>query len=405
MNSQPLCRFFLLALAAALDSGCTGQGATVGSDSNTKAVRMVAVEVSNGAGPTTYSAIIAPNVQVDLAFRIPGYVVAIHQAKDADGRIRPLEPGESVTSGLILARIRATDYQAVVDKARGANDESNTGIKAAEAQLAEAQAGLAQADADFARIEILWQQESITKPAYDGSKAKLDIARAKVEAAQAAVAAARQRSTAAAAQLQEARISLGDTELRAPFTGTLLERRVDVGTLVAAGAPAFVVADLHVVKARFSIPDTALREFRPGQRLPLTVDAFADERFEGRVLSVAAAADPKSRSFEINVAVANPDLKLRSGMIASIQVAESGTSHRPLLIPIDALVHDPIADQYLVYTVEERDRKTVAKAIPIRPGPLAGNQVLILDGLRQGQRIVASGANLLRPGDVVKEVQ
>jgi membrane fusion protein, multidrug efflux system len=406
MNSQPLCRSFLLAaLAAALNNGCTGQGATGGSDPNTKAVRMVAVELSSGPGPTTYSAIIAPNAQVDLAFRIPGYVVAIHQAKAADGRIRPLEPGEPVPSGLILARIRATDYQAVVDKARGASDESSAGINGAEAQLAEAQAGLAQADADFARIETLWQQQSITKPAYDGSKAKLDIARAKVNAAQAAVAAAQQRSTEAAAQLQEARIALGDTELRAPFTGTLLERRVDVGSLVAAGTPAFVVADLHLVKVRFSIPDTALREFRPGQLLPVTVDAFGDERFEGRVLSLAAAADPKARSFEINVAVANPDLKLRAGMIASIQLAESGTGRRPLRIPIDALVHDPTTDRYLVYTVEQRDGKTVAKAIPIRPGPLAGNQVSILDGLREGQRIVASGANLLRPGDVVKEVQ
>ena len=334
MNSQPFCTSFLLAaLAAALNSGCTGHGSTVGSDPNTKAVRMVAVELSSGPGPTTYSAIIAPNAQVDLAFRIPGYVVAIHQVKGADGRIRPLEPGEQVRSGLILARIRATDYQAVVDKARGANDESDAGINAAEAQLAEAQAGLAQADADFARIEILWQQESITKPAYDGSKARLDIARAKVDAAQAAVAAARQRSAAAAAQLQEARIALGDTELRAPFSGTLLERRVDVGTLVAPGTPAFVVADLHLVKARFSIPDTALREFRAGQLLPLTVDAFRDERFEGRVLSIAAAADPKSRSFEINVAVANPDLKLRSGMIASIQAAESGTGRQSAANP------------------------------------------------------------------------
>jgi RND family efflux transporter MFP subunit len=406
MNSQPFCGSLLIvALAASLQGGCTGQSATAGSDLNTKAVRMVAVELSSGPGPTTYSAIIAPNVQVDLAFRIPGYVVAIHHAKAADGRIRPLEPGEPVTSGLILARIRATDYQAVVDKARGASDEASAGINAAEAQLAEAQAGLAQAAADFGRVETLWQQESITKPAYDGSKARLDIARARVDAAQAAVAGARQRSTAAGAQLQEARIALGDTELRAPFTGTLLERRVDVGTLVAAGTPAFVVADLHVVKARFSIPDTALREFRAGQLLPLTVDAFGGERFEGRVLSLAAAADPKSRSFEINVAVANPDLKLRSGMIASIQVAESGTRHRTLLIPIDALVHDPTTDRYLVYTVEERDRKTVAKAIPIRPGPLAGNHVSILDGLREGQRIVVSGANLLRPGDVVKEVQ
>ena len=355
-------------------------------------------------GPTTYSAITAQRAS-RFGVRIPGYVVAVHEAKAGDGRVRPLEPGDAVASGLILARIRATDYQAVVDKARGASDESAAGINVAEAQLAEAQAGLTQAAADFERIETLWQQESITKPAYDGSKARLDIARAKVDAAQAAVAAARQRGTETAAQLQEARITLDDTELRAPFTGTLLERRVDVGTLVTAGTPAFVVADLHLVKVRFSIPDTALREFRAGQVLPMTVWAFGDERFEGRVLSLAAAADPKARSFEINVSVANPDLKLRSGMIASIQVTESGTDHRQLRVPIDALVHDPTTDRYLVYTVEERDRKTIAKAIPVRPGPLAGNQVSILDGLREGQRIITSGANLLRPGDVVKEVQ
>ena len=92
--------------------------------------------------------------------------------------------------------------------------------------------------------------------------------------------------------------------------------------LVAPGTPAFMVADLHLVKARFSVPDTALHVFRAGQLLPLTVDAFANERFEGHVLSVAPAADPKSRSFEITVAIDNPALKLRSGMIASIHVAD-----------------------------------------------------------------------------------
>ena len=229
-----------------------------------------------------------------------------------------------MTTGLVLARIRASDYQAVVDKAQGSRDESSAAIDAAEAQLAEAQAGLTQAESDFGRIATLWQQESVTKPAYDASKARLDVARAKVDAAIASVAAAQQRATAAAAQLQEARIALGDTELRAPFDAVLLERHVDVGTLVSPGTPAFTIADLHLVKARFSVPDTALHMFRAGQPLRLTVDAFANERFQGQVLSVALAADPKARSFEITVAIDNPTLKLRSGMIASIRVADDG---------------------------------------------------------------------------------
>src|SRR5262245_44211610 len=228
----------LLGIAAVFSGGC-GPEASADGDANAapKAVRMATVAWSNDATPTAYSAIIAPDAQVDLAFRVSGYVVHVHQTKGADGRVRPLEAGAAITTGLTLARVRATDYQAVVDKARGARDESSAGIGAAQAQLAEARAGLAQAEADFARVGTLWQQESITKPAYDASQARLDVARAKVDAANAAVAAAGQRAASASAQLEEAEIALRDTELRAPFTGILLERRVELGTLVTAGTP------------------------------------------------------------------------------------------------------------------------------------------------------------------------
>jgi RND family efflux transporter MFP subunit len=393
-----------VAIGAVQMCGCEGRAGSAVDTRAPIAVRLVTVEASTGADATTYSAVITPNAQVDLAFRVSGYVVEVRRTKGADGQTRAVEPGATVTRGLVLARVRASDYQAVVDKAQGSRDESTAGIRAAEAALAEAQAGSAQAKADFGRIATLWQQESVTKPAYDASKARLDVARAKVDASAAAVVAAQQRSAAAAAQLQEARIALGDTELRAPFDAVLLERHVDVGTLVAPGTPAFVVADLHLVKARFSVPDTALHMFRAGMPLSLAVDAFANERFQGNVLSVAPAADPKSRSFEITVSIDNPTMKLRSGMIASIPVADEAVDRRQVRIPIDALVHDPTRDRYLVYALEQKAGGiTAARAVYVRPGPLVGNQVSILDGLTAGEHIVVSGANLLRPGDIVKE--
>jgi RND family efflux transporter MFP subunit len=393
------------AIAAVLTCGCADR---TGAETDARlptAVRLVTVEASTGAEPTTYSAIIAPNAQVDLAFRVSGFVVDVRHMKGPDGRTRALEPGAAVTRGLVLARIRTTDYQAVVDKAQGSSNESTAGVTVAESGLLEAQAALTQADADFGRIATLWEQESVTKPVYDGSKAKLDMARAKVDAAKASLAAAQQRAAAAAAQLEEARIALGDTELRAPFDGVLLERRVEIGTLVSPGTPAFTIADLRLVKVRFSVPDTALDLFSTGRLLPVSVDAYANQRFEGRVLSVAPAADPKARSFEIIVTIENPTMKLRSGMIASIEVRSDATQ-RQIRIPIDALVHDPTRDRYVVYTVVPTDGGTATvKAVEVRPGPLVGNQVSILDGLSAGQRIVASGANMLRPGDVVKELQ
>jgi RND family efflux transporter MFP subunit len=396
----------LLATAAIQSWGCVGRADSDADARTPKAVRLVSVEASTAAESTTYSAIIAPNAQVDLAFRVSGYVVEIREVKGADGRTRAIEPGAAVTKGLVLGRVRTTDYQAVVAKAQGSRNESTAGVTAAEAQLVEAQAAFTQAESDFGRIATLWQQESVTKPAYDGSKARLDAARAKVDAATAAVAAAKQRVTTATAQLDEARIALSDTELHAPFDGVLVERHVEIGTLVSPGVPAFTVADLHLVKARFSVPDSALDMFKAGQILPLSVDAYAAEPFQGHVLSVAPAADAKSRSFEITVAIDNQTMKLRSGMIASIRAARE-TAGRPLVrIPIDALVHDPTRDQYLVYIVEQKDGGVAAvKAVSVRPGALVGNQVSILEGLTAGQRIVASGANLLRPGDVVKEIQ
>ena len=395
-----------IVIAAVQTGACVGRAGSEADVRPPKAVRLVAVEGSTAAESTTYSAIITPNAQVDLAFRVSGYVVDVRRTKGADGRIRAVEPGAAVTTGLVLARVRAIDYQAVVDRAQGSLGESRAGVDAADAALAEAHAAFTQAESDFGRIAALWQQESVTKPAYDASKTRLDAARAKVDAASASVTAAKKRGTAAAAQLQEASIALSDTELRAPFDAILLERHVDVGTLVSPGRPAFTVADLHLVKARFSVPDTALHIFRAGKPLRLTVDAFANEPFQGNVLSVAPAADPKARSFEITVAIDNPTVKLRSGMIASIQVADEAADRHQVHIPIDALVHDPARDEYLVYTLEKKDGgATAAKAVHVRPGPLAGNHVSILDGLTAGQRIVASGANLLRAGDVVKEIQ
>jgi len=393
--------------AALLTAGCAARrDSTEGAgDATPKAVRMAVVEMSKNSEPVRYSAIIAPNAQVDLAFRVSGYVVQLYETKGADGRIRPLEAGSLIAAGTTLARIRTSEFQATVDKARGVRNEADAGIRAAEAQIAEAQAGLAQAELDFARVSKLWEQESITKPVYDGSKARLDIARSKVDAAKAASVGARERVDSASAQFREAEIALGDTVLRAPFGGVLLERRVELGALVAAGTPAFILADLRLVKGRFNVPDSALRSFHQGQSLGLTVDAFPDETFHGRVLSLAAAADPRVRSFEIEVSIANPGLKLRSGMIAAVQAAETEGGHPLPQIPVDALVRDPTGDRYLVYTTEQKAGRTIAKAIPIRPGPLSGSQVLILDGLTPGQRIVVSGANLLRPGEAVREVE
>ena len=402
--------YFGVALVGALSAiGCS-RSRPAEDRAPAKAIRMGVVSLAREGEAAKYSAILTPNAQVDLAFRVSGYIVQLYQTKGADGRVRPLEPGAPVVRGTVLARIRPSDYQAVVDKSRGAQEEGHAGVRTAEAQLVQAQASLAQAELDFTRVSALWEQESITKPAYDSSKAKLDIAKAAVDAAKSGIVAAVKRRETAGAQMREAQIALGDTELRAPFDAVLLERRAELGTLATAGSPAFTLADLATLKARFNVPDFALKDFHPGQSLELLIDAVPDASgtsgsVPGRVLSLAPAADPKARSFEIEVAIPNPRLKLRSGMIATVHGPGGGPEHARLLVPVSALVHDPASQRYLVYTIEQNGSRSVAKAIPVEPGPLAGNDVVVLSGLTAGQRIVVMGANLLQPGDPVKEVE
>jgi multidrug resistance efflux pump len=234
---------------------------------------MGTVSLVREAEAAKYSAILTPNAQVELAFRVPGYVVALYQTKGAEGRLRP-GAGSARRRGTIPARIRPADYQ-VADKMRRAKEEAQAGVATAEAQLAQAQATLAQAELDFSRVSALWQQESITKPVYDASKTKLDVGKAAVDAAKAGISAATKRRETAEAQMREAQIPLGDTELRVPFDAVVLERRVELGTLAAAGSPAFTLADLATLKARFNVPDFALAGFRQGQSLDLSIDAFS----------------------------------------------------------------------------------------------------------------------------------
>jgi len=397
--------YFGVVLAGALSVIACSRSRPTDDPAPSKAIRLGTVSLVREAEAAKYSAILTPNAQVELAFRVSGYVVALYQTKGADGRLRPLEPGATVAAGTVLARIRPADYQVIVDKARGVKEEAHAGVAAAEAQLVQAQASHAQAQLDFARVSALWEQESITKPAYDASKAKLDVAKAEVEAAKAGMVAANKRRETAEAQMREAQIPLGDTELRAPFDAVLLERRVEIGTLATAVSPAFTLADLATLKARFNVPDFALAVFHPGQSLDLSIDAVSDAHLKGRILWLSPAADPKARSFEIEVAVRNSGLKLRSGMIATVHAPGGAPRQARLQVPASALVHDPTGQRYLVYTVEQNGGGRVAKAITVEPGPLAGNEVVVLSGLTAGQRIVVMGANLLQPGEPVKEVE
>ena len=326
-----------------------------------------------------FSAVVTPYAQVVLAFRIPGYVTSLKQVR-ADGSIRDIAEGDSVGKVEVLAHIRATEYQ---DKVRQARSEVEA-----------AQASAVKAKLDFDRASRLYEAQSLTKPEFEAARAQHDGTQAQLRAAQ--------------AQTSEAQVSLHDTALVAPFSGDIVKKTVELGSFVGPGAPAFALASTDVVKIVVGVPDTAVRAIKVGQPVDVAIDAFPSRTFHARISRISSAADSTTRNFDVEVAIPNHDHLLKVGMIGSLQLAQSETASEKqapsLLVPLSAIVQ--VNDgKYGVFVISQSAAGGTASLHSVEIGAVTGTEVVVVSGLNAGERIITTGANLLKDGQRVEVVQ
>jgi len=306
-------------------------------------------------------------------FRSSGYVTEIRQVRGDDGRTRDIGTGDYVEKGLVLAHIRREDLQNQVAQAQ--------------AQLDQAVARHARADQDFQRAKILYSTQSLTKPDYDQSQEAFTATEASMDNAKAA--------------FHQTQLVLGDADLKAPFPGYILNRSIDLGSLVSTSSTAFTIADVSRVKVTFGVPDYVLSRVRLGQELTIQPDNEATP-LKGRVTSISPSADIRNRIFAVEVTVDNHGRHLRPGMIASVSLGE--VPHASISIPLSAIVPSPSEpDQFAVLVAQENAGALVAKLRKIQLGATHDNSVSVV-GLRPGERIVAVGAQLLRDGDAIQVI-
>ena len=338
-----------------------------------RAVRLATVAPPQLSGETLrYSASILPYTQVDLMFRSSGYVTNVRQVRGADGRTRDVGTGDYVEQGLTLAHIRREDLQ--------------NQMAQAQAQLDQATAQHTRADQDFERAKALYSTQSLTKPDYDQSEEALNATRAAMDNAKAA--------------LLQSQLTLGDADLKAPFSGYILSRNVDLGSLVSPATNAFTIADIGRVKVAFGAPDYVLSQLRLGQELTIQTETAVP--LKGRVTSISPAADTRNRIFAIEVTVGNRDGHLRPGMIASIGLGE--IPHSSIAIPLSAIVPLPSEpDHFAVMVAQERAGALVAKLRRVQLGTTHDNSVAV-EGVQPGERVVSVGAQLLRDGDPIQVI-
>jgi len=336
------------------------------------------------------------NVTAQTAFQVGGRVARVLA-----------EEGQFVKQGKVLAELDCSDYRNAFEAALGqavaadANAlQARNGVRAQE--LEQTRVDFERSEDEYQRQKYLYDHQSLAandfhkiEAAYLVSRQRYDMAR---EGARSEEKEATQgQAHAANGQLNEAKKHLGDCQLRAPISGFVGTRHVNVGDTVAPGYPVFSVLDLDPVKVRVGIPESEIGMVHEGARALVTIPSLEKRQFDGKVEAVGYFADSVSRTFTTKIAVPNPNHVLRAGMISESRVYDSAMVD-VLAVPALAVARDHRGLPF-VYVYDATRQRVFARRIEV--GELIANEVEIRSGLRPDEQIVVSGQQNVHEGTLV----
>lgn len=340
-------------------------------------VKVTKAERRDANQNSRYSAAIEAATRVDLAFKVGGYVDRIAKVKGSDGKLRLIQEGDVVTQNSELAALRKADF---------ANRQAG-----AQAALAEALVARDQAQLDFDRSEKLMNGNAIPKAQFDAMRSRLDAAGARI--------------TGARAQLDEATTVLRDSSIRAPFTGTLARRNLELGALAAPGIPVFTLTDVRSVKVVVGVPDIVRQQLSLGSGIAVSCDAFSGKAFTGSITRIAGIADPRSHVFDIEISVPNPDGQLRPGMVASVAFGDKTATTVATTLPLAAIVRSQRdKSRFAVFVLDSTVNPPVVRQREVELGTFLGNNIPVTRGLAPDAQVVVQGAPMLSEGEPVRVI-
>ena len=297
------------------------------------------------------------------AIRLPQAITAVGSLRSDEsitlrpevaGRIASIQfqEGQRVAKGATLVRLDAAINQA---------------------ELQQARANQVLAKSKFDRAVDLAKSKFISGQARDEAENNLKVAEA-------------------ALQLVEAR--LAKTEIKAPFSGIIGLRSVSVGDYVKEGADLVNLESIDPLKVDFRVPEVYLRQVQAGQPLEITLDAYPNKTFDGRVLAVNPLLDAAGRSVVIRAQVKNQDASLRPGMFTRVRLITKNVAEA-LVVPEEALVPQG-SDKFLFKVVDN-----VAVRTKVEVGQRREGKAEILSGVALGDIVVTAGQQRLRDGVAV----
>lgn len=254
-------------------------------------------------------------ITVDVGSQISGQLKQVHV--DFDDR---------VNAGQVLAEIDPQTQQSRLESARAELLASTQSVNSAEANLAQTVANSKVTEADYNRTKALFDQGIVAKQALEKAEAQLESARAQIQVSQASVKSARARLTQSQASVKSNEIDLGRTVITSPITGVVVDRKVDVGSTVAASlnAPVLfkIAQDLSKLELKILVDEADIGQVQVGQQVNFTVDAFPSDRFTGVIKQVRKQPETAQNvvAYVVIAEAENPGEKLLPGMTANAEI-------------------------------------------------------------------------------------
>jgi membrane fusion protein (multidrug efflux system) len=301
----------------------------------------------------------------------------------AGGRLQTIniKLGDRVRRGQVIAKIEDREIVEQVNQAEASHKVSEANVRRSEADLSLALTNVERARNLYGRQLLPKQQLDDAEARHTSAVAALDLARAQVAQSE--------------ARLQELRINLSNTSVVSPVDGFVARRNVDPGAWVSQQAGVASIVDISSLRLVANVVEKDLRAVNPGDPAIVEVDAYPGEKFNGRIARVSPILDPATRTAPLEVEIPNPQFRLKPGMYAKIAL-EVDSRNNTLIIPKIALV-----DSEGKRGIYQPNAESRAEFKPVTVG-LEDNEIAeVLEGLREGDMVISTGAGALRRNDQI----
>jgi HlyD family secretion protein len=378
--------------------GAAGLATLKGASAEVDASRLATVERGTMVKSVVATGKVEPITKIEIKSKANGIIKVLNADVD-----------RAVKAGDILVELDREQLAAALRGAEANLLAARASLEAAEAQLKKNVVEAEGPDEQFARrayerAQTLFGQSLIAQSALDDAHSLVDVAENRKRAAQSQLAIARAKVTEARAQVAQAKAAadraaedVANATLRAPIRGTVLSRDVEIGSPVSSilnlGANATLVmtlGDIEQVFVRGRVDEADIGRVRLGQAARIRVETFKDKVFNGKVTQISPMGVEKDNvtNFEVRVSIDNPGQELKANMTANAEIV---LEEHPdaLIIPEAAVTYD--AQKNAFVEVVAPGTKTGRKKIAVKLGVGNGTKIQILDGLKQGDKVILPG--------------